>query len=308
MKAAIIRRYGDDDAVEIAEIDDPRPAEGEALIEVHAASVNPIDWKMRSGFLKQHFSIDFPRILGRDMAGVVLEAPDGAGLKAGDRIYAFGDAKKPGTFAERMAIDAALCRPMPSGLSFVEAASLPLAFLTAWISLVQVGDVKHGERILIHAGAGGVGSLAIQIAKHLGAWVATTCSGKNLDYVRELGADQAIDYRTTDFSERLRDLDLVYDTMGGDVYDRSFKTLRSGGRLVWIRAAPIRETPPRPDIDVKLAIVDPQPDLLDRLRELVESGALRPQVGTVMPLAEAREALRLSQAGHGRGKIVLKIA
>ncbi|HEX7007643.1 MAG TPA: NADP-dependent oxidoreductase [Alphaproteobacteria bacterium] len=308
MKAAAFRAYGGPEVLEIIDIDTPRPGPGEVLVEVYAASVNPVDWKMRQGLLKEHFPVSFPRIVGRDMAGVVAGLGEGvSGLKIGDRVYALGAATKQGTLAEFMTIDAGLVRAMPAKLDFISAAALPLAFMTAWISLVSTGELKRGERVLIHAAAGGVGSIAVQIAKHVGATVIATCSARNLDYVRALGADEAIDYRATDFADIVRDVDMVYDTVGADVYDRSFKTLKPGGRLVWIRATPPQGEARRADVAVKLATVKPDPGLLDTLRELVEAGAIKAQVGTVLPLSEAAKALRLSQEGHARGKIIVKV-
>ncbi len=308
MKAAAFRAYGGPEVLEILEVEKPRPGPSEVLVEVHAVSINPIDWKMRQGLLKDFFPLTFPRIVGRDMAGVVVELGAGVtGVKAGDRVYALADAAKQGTLAEFLPIDAGLVRAMPAGLDFVPAAALPLAFLTAWISIVQAGELKRGERILIHAGAGGVGGLAIQIAKNIGATVITTCSAHNADYVKELGADEVIDYRSTDFSTAVRGLDIVYDTVGGDVYERSLKTLKPGGRLVWIRATPPQGAATRDDVAIKLAVVNRQPELLDTLRGLVETGAVKPQVGTVLPFAESADALQLNQKGHSRGKIIVKV-
>lgn len=308
MKAAAIDAYGGPEVLKIVEVETPKAGPGEVLVEVRAASVNPVDWKMRQGLLKDYFPVSFPRILGRDMAGVVAGLGAGAaGFKIGDRVYAMNDAKKQGTLSEFMTISPALLRPMPKTVDFVAAAALPLAFMTAWISLVKVGELRRGERILIHAAAGGVGSVAVQIAKHVGATVIATCSARNIDYVRGLGADEAIDYRATDFAEAVRDVDIVYETVGGKVYERSFKTLKPGGRLVWIRAEPPQGAALRPDVAVKLAIINPDPDLLDTLRDLVEAGAIRPQPETVLPLAEASKALQLSQEGHARGKIVVKV-
>lgn len=308
MKAAAINAYGGPEVLKIIDVETPKPGPGEVLVEVRAASVNPVDWKMRQGLLKDYFPVTFPRILGRDMAGVVAGLGAGvAGFKIGDRVYAMNDAKKQGTLSEYMTIAPALLRPMPKTVDFVGAAALPLAFMTAWISLVKVGELKRGERILIHAAAGGVGSIAVQIAKHIGATVVATCSARNIDYVKGLGANEAIDYRATDFAEAVRDVDMVYETVGGTVYERSFKTLKPGGRLVWIRAEPPQGEALRPDVAVKLAIINPEPGLLDVLRDLVETGAIRPQPETVLPLAEASKALQLSQGGHARGKIVVKL-
>jgi len=306
MKAAAFSAYGGPEVLKIMDLETPKPGPGEVLVEVRAASVNPVDWKMRQGMLKDFFPVSFPRILGRDMAGVVAGLGEGVtGFKPGDRVYAMNDAKRQGTLSEFMTIAPALLRLMPKNVDFVGAAALPLAFMTAWISLVKVGELKRGERILIHAAAGGVGSLAVQIAKHLGATVVATCSARNIDYVKGLGADQVIDYRATDFAEAVRDLDVVYETVGGKTYERSFKTLRPGGRLVWIRAEPPQGEALRSDVAVKLAVINPDADLLDVARELVERGALKPQAESVLPLAEAAKALQLSQAGHARGKIVV---
>jgi NADPH:quinone reductase-like Zn-dependent oxidoreductase len=308
MKAAAINAYGGPEVLKVVEVETPKAGPGEVLVEVRAASVNPVDWKMRQGLLKEFFPVTFPRILGRDMAGVVAGLGAGvAGFKIGDRVYAMNDAKKQGTLSEYLTIAPALLRAMPKTIDFVGAAALPLAFMTAWISLVKVGELKRGERILIHAAAGGVGSIAVQIAKHIGATVIATCSARNIDYVKRLGADEAIDYRATDFAEAVRDVDVVYEMVGGAVYARSFKTLKPGGRLVWIRAEPPQGEALRPDVAVKLAIINPEPDLLDVLRDLVETGAIRPQPETVLPLAEASKALQLSQEGHARGKIVVKL-
>jgi NADPH:quinone reductase-like Zn-dependent oxidoreductase len=308
MKAAAFSAYGGPEVLKIMDLETPKPGPGEVLVEVHAASVNPVDWKMRQGMLKDFFPVTFPRILGRDMAGVVAGLGAGVtGFKIGDPVYAMNDAKKQGTLSEYMVIAPDLLRAMPKTVDFVGAASLPLAFFTAWISLVKVGELKRGERILIHAAAGGVGSLAVQIAKHIGATVIATCSARNIDYVKGLGADEIIDYRATDFAEAVSDVDIVYETVGGKVYERSFKTLKPGGRLVWIRAEPPQGEALRPDVAVKLAIINPEPDLLDIARTLVEDGALKPQPQSVLPLAEASKALQLSQEGHARGKIVVKL-
>jgi NADPH:quinone reductase-like Zn-dependent oxidoreductase len=308
MKAAAFSAYGGPEVLKIMDIETPKPGPGEVLVEVRAASVNPVDWKIRQGMLKDFFPVTFPRILGRDMAGIVAGVgADVAGFKIGDRVYAMNDAKKQGTLSEFMTIAPELVRPMPKNADFVGAAALPLAFMTAWISLVKVGELKRSERILIHAAAGGVGSLAVQIAKHLGATVIATCSARNVDYVKGLGADEVIDYHATDFSEAVRDVDVVYEMVGGKVYERSFKTLKPGGRLVWIRAEPPQGEALRPDVAVKLAIINPEPELLDIARDLVEKGALKPQPETVLPLAEASKALQLSQEGHARGKIVVKV-
>jgi NADPH:quinone reductase-like Zn-dependent oxidoreductase len=195
----------------------------------------------------------------------------------------------------------------PARADHVEAASLPISALSAYAGLVTFGNLSDGETVLIHAGAGGVGVIAIQMAKHLGATVAATASEANLEYIKELGADTAIDYRTTDFAEMLSDVDLVFDTMGGDVHLRSYGVLAPGGRMTYINAAPIPDEKPRDDVTVANAAVAYDTGALESLAAMVDSGAVKPQVSTVMPLDEAVAAYDLSQTGHVRGKIVLRM-
>jgi NADPH:quinone reductase-like Zn-dependent oxidoreductase len=306
MRAARIARFGAD-ALELVEMPTPRPRATDVLVAVYAAGVNPIDWKIADGVLSRQFDLPLPHVLGRDFSGVVAAAGENAdGFRVGDEVYGTGATMRDGSHAEYLAVDAATIARKPEGLTHVEAAALPLAGLSAIAGLIAVADVRAGQKVLIHAGAGGVGGLAIQIAKHLGAQVAATASSGNLDYVRGLGAEVAVDYAREDFAAKLRDYDAVLDTMGGEVHRRSFAVLKPGGVLAYLNAAPIAP-PPRDDVAVKLAVVRYEAATLERLTAFVESGAVRPQVGETLPLAEVRRAYDISRTGHIRGKIVLKV-
>ena len=308
MKAVYIEDYGGPEAMRFGDHPVPLVGPRDVAVAVHAASINPIDWKMRNGIVRQHFQLSFPAILGRDFSGVVTAVGDEVrDVAAGSEVMGMADPKRGGSHAEMIVVDRELIAPKPRGLDHVQAASLPLAGVTALVALEQVAGLAAGQQVLIHAAAGGVGGFAVQFAKHRGAWVAGTCSGVNLDYVRSLGADQALDYGRQDFTKVLAGLDIVFDTMGGAVNGRSGAVLRPGGTLVQIAAAPVTDPPSRADISVKPAVVRPTRALLERITELVEAGAVHPQVGTVLPLAEARRGYEQSRSGHQRGKIVLRV-
>lgn len=309
MKAVYIEDYGGPEVMRFGDRPTPIPGPHEIAVAVRAASVNPIDWKTRAGMVRQHFPLTFPAVLGRDFSGVVAAiGADVTDLPLGTEVIGMADPKRGGSHAELIAVDRNLVARKPRRLDHVQAASLPLAGLTTLVALEEVAGLAAGQRVLIHAAAGGVGGFAVQLAKHRGAWVAGTCSGVNTAYVGDLGADQVIDYGREDFTTAVADIDIVFDTMGGEVNRRSAAVLRSGGTLVQIAAAPISDRPARSDIVVKAATVRPRRELLERLVELVDSGAVRPQVGTVLPLAEARRGYEQSRTGHQRGKIVLRVA
>jgi NADPH:quinone reductase-like Zn-dependent oxidoreductase len=277
------------------------------VVAVKAASVNPIDWKMRQGMLRANFALPMPYILGRDLSGVVTAVgAEVTGFKTGDEVYGLADAQRGGTFAERVAIDAGLLAPKPRSVSHIEAASLALTGATA-LTAIETAEMGDGERILIHAGAGGVGGFAVQLARHHDAWIAATCSAANKDYVTGLGADLAIDYKSEDFAALLKEMDLVFDTMGGETHRRSFAVLKPAGRMVYISAAPIPEGP-APVQQVLRANVRGSRELFERIAELIDGGAVRPQVTKVLPLKDAAQGLELSKAGGTRGKIVIEIA
>jgi len=309
MKAVFIESYGGAEVMQFGDQPTPIPGAGEVAVAVRAASINPIDWKMRAGLVRQFFPLTFPAVLGRDFSGVVAAIGDGVtDLPIGTEVMGMADPKRGGSHAALIATSRELVARKPGNVGHVEAASLPLAGLTAIIALEEVAGLAPDQRVLVHAGAGGVGGFAVQLAKHRGAWVAATCSAANADYVRGLGADQVIDYARDDFTAMLSGLDIVFDTVGGDTSRRSAITLRPGGTLVQIAAAPILDPPTRDDISVKAATIRPRRELLERITALVESGAIKPQVGTTLPLAEARRGYEQSRTGHQRGKIVLQLA
>jgi len=308
MKAIFVESYGGPEVMQFGDRPTPIPGPNEVAVAVRAASINPIDWKMRAGIVQQFFPLTFPAVLGRDFSGVVAALGDGAiGVQLGTEVIGIADPKRGGSHAEMMAVDCGLVVRKPANVDYVAAASLPLVGLTAMIALDEVAGLEAGQRVLIHAGAGGVGGFAVQLAKHRGAWVAATCSTVNRDYVRDLGADQVFDYGRDDYTAALTGLDVVFDTVGGDVSRRSAIVLRPGGTLVQIAAAPILNPPWRDDITIKAATIRPRRELLERITQLVESGAIKPQVGTVLPLAEGRRGYEQSRTGHQRGKIVLRM-
>jgi len=309
MRAVYVEDYGGPEALKFGEQPKPQAGLRDVLVAVHAASINPIDWKLRAGLVRQFFPLTFPCVLGRDFSGVVAAlGSDVEGLAIGDEVFGVADAKRGGTHGEFVVVDWDAVARKPRSLSHIESASLPLAALTAVIALDEVAGLRSGQKVLIHAAAGGVGGLAVQLAKHRGCWVAGTCSAGNVEYVKRLGADEVIDYASQDFTSALRELDVVFDTMGGEVNRRSAMVLRTGGCLVQIAAAPVPAGPARTDIAVKPAVIRPRRDLLERVADLAARGALKPQVEAVLPLSEAARGYEQSRTGHQRGKIVLRIA
>ena len=308
MKANFIQSYGGAGVVTFGEIAAPAVGPDDVLVAVKAASINPIDWKVREGYLKANFPIKFPYVLGRDFSGVVRET--GANVRdfaAGDEVFGVVDALRGGGHGELVATNQELIARKPRSVDHVAAASLPLAAATAMIALDDFGKLKNGERVLIHGGAGGVGAIGVQFAKAQGAWVAATAGSANLARVRELGADLFIDYGAEDFTTRVKDLDLVFDTVGSEVHRRSQDVLRPGGRLIYISAAPLPAGDPRPGITVARADIRGKRPLFERLAALVDSGKIKPQVARVLNLSQAGEAYELSRTGAERGKIVLTV-
>jgi NADPH:quinone reductase-like Zn-dependent oxidoreductase len=295
MHAVRIHGYGGPEVMHLDDVPVPRPAEGQVLVKVRAASVNPIDWKMRRGMLASIFPLTFPRTLGRDCAG---EA-DGK-LTAG-----VADPRGDGTHAEYAVLPQAATAPVPVGMDAAEAASLCVAGLSAWIPLAEVARVQKGMRVLIHGGAGGVGSLAIQIARELGATVVTTST--QADYCRKLGAERVIDYRTEDFAAA-GPYDAVLDTLGGEAHVRSLKALKTNGVLVALSATPVPAHPPRTDVRVERPMIQASHERLGEIFDWVIKGRLRPQLARRFHLEEAKEAYAAAEAPHGRGKIVLDIS
>lgn len=310
MKAVTINQYGDKSVLQDEEISKPTIKENQVLVEVHATSINPIDWKLRAGYLKEMLDFSFPIILGWDVAGTIVEVGNQVkDFKIGDEVFARPDTTNEGTYAEFTTVDENLLAKKPKSITFEEAASIPLAGLTAWQCLVDFTKVKKDDKVLIHAGAGGVGSLAIQIAKHLGAYVATTASEQNEAYVKELGADQVINYQTHDFTDELSDFDVVLDTMGGEILNKSFTILKPNGRLVTIAGQPDQALAEQYQVEASGYWLNPDGKQLSELGELLDKGIVKPQVGHVFEFSaeQIKEAHGLSETHHAKGKIVIKV-
>ncbi len=315
MRAMVIEAFGGPERLKLAEVPTPAAGDEEVLIALACTSVNPVDWKIGEGLLADMFPHAFPLIPGWDAAGTVSAVGRHADrFKEGDKVFAY--CRKPeirfGTYCEYVAVHESAVALMPGNIGFAEAATIPLAGLTAWQSLFGAAKLSAGEKILIHAGAGGVGSLAIQLATHAGATVYTTARKVNHDYVRSLGAHGAIDYAKENFVDAMRKsepggIDVVYDTIGGRVQERSYKTLKKGGRLVSIAGIPDPEEARPYDVRTAFVFVSPDGGQLRKIAGLIESGAVRPADFVVMRLEDAAKAQELSRAGHVRGKIVLKI-
>ena len=305
MKAVYIEQFGGPEVVKYGELPDPTAATGQIVVDAFAASVNGADWKVRAG---HYGKAAFPLVLGRDFSGVVSAVGEGvADLRVGDEVFGVLEAGREGAYAEKIAIGAAIVAKKPSSLSHVDAAALALTGLTALCSVEDALKLKSGETILIQGGAGGVASFAIQLAKHLGARVITTASAANLSYLRDLGADQVIDYNVTDFSKAVTSCDAVFDTVGGDVATRSFSVLKPGGRAAFIASGAKAPTPERSDVTALRPAVGRDRPHLDRVAALYQAGVIRPPEVKLYQLSEAVEALRVSEARHFRGKLVFKV-
>ncbi|WP_040286272.1 NADP-dependent oxidoreductase [Sporosarcina koreensis] len=309
MKAIVIEQYGGSDQLIEKELPIPDINDNQVLIEMHATSINPIDWKVREGYMKDAMPFNFPLILGWDAAGVVSEVGSKVTqFKKGDKVFA-RPGMENGTYSEYVAVDEDLVALKPDSLSFEEAAAVPLAGLTAWQCVVDFGQVKKGDKVLIQAGSGGVGSYAIQIAKNFGATVYSTASSKNEAFLKELGVDEFIDYKTTDFTDVAKDVDLVVDTMGGDILEKSMDVVKKGGRLVSIAGEPDAEKAKEKGITAESLWLNPNGKQLAELGQLIEDDKVKPHIGHTYPLTEQglRDAHDLSATHHAKGKIVITI-
>jgi NADPH:quinone reductase-like Zn-dependent oxidoreductase len=308
MKAVRIHTYGGPEVLVYEEVPRPQPEKGEVLVRVEAAAVNPVDWKIREGYLREMLPHSMPLIMGWDVSGVVEETGPGVTrFRVGDEVFSRPDLLRDGTYAEYVVIRETEVAFKPGSIDHLHAAAVPLAGLTAWKSLIEAAGVAPGQRVLIHGAAGGVGSYAVQLAKWRGAHVITTASAHNHDYLRGLGADEVIDYRSVRFEDVTGDIDVVFDTLGGDTQDRSWQVLKTGGILVSIITSPPAKKAATHGVRRAFVFIQPDAAVLAELAKLVDAGKLRPCVETVLPLAEARRAQELSQGGHARGKIVLKV-
>ena len=310
MKAIVIDQYGGREQLKEREVEMPSISDDQVLLETYATSINPIDWKLREGYLKEMFPFEFPIILGWDASGIVVETGKNVSrFKKGDRVFARPATTKNGTYSEYTAVDENLLAKIPEKMSFEEAAAIPLAGLTAWQCIVDIGKVNKGDKVLIHAGAGGVGIYAIQIAKSFGAFVATTASGKNEEFLKALGADQIINYEEENFNEVISDFDFVLDSMGGDIQSKSYQVLKKNGRLVSIVAPPSEEEAQEFGVAASFHWLNENGEQLEKLADLFKSGELNPMVGEIFEFTEKglQDAHALSETHHARGKIVIKV-
>jgi NADPH:quinone reductase-like Zn-dependent oxidoreductase len=310
MKAIAIEQYGGKEELKEKAILKQTPEENQVVVKLYATSINPIDWKLREGYLKTMLPFDFPIILGWDAAGEIDELGTNVNnFKVGDKVFARPETTNRGTYAEYTAIDSHLVAKIPDNISFEEAACVPLAGLTAWQCLFEFGDVKKGDKVLIHAGAGGVGTFAIQLAKHAGAYVATTAGTHNVEFLKSLGADEVIDYKMQDFENILKDFDFVLDSLGGENQDKSFTVLKEGGRLASIVSEPNQQKAEQKKIKSGLVWLIPNGKHLAKIAGLLQQGKLKVIIGHKFPLTEEgiKEAHALSETHHAKGKIVIEI-
>lgn len=332
MKAFIIDTYKSKDGGRIADMPEPEVRPGDVLVRVHAAGLNILDAKIRTGEFKLVLPYRFPLILGNDVAGVVVKVGSSVRrFKVGDEVYARPDKDRIGTFAELIAMDESDVALKPRSISMEEAAGIPLVGLTAWQALVEKADLKKGQKVFIQAGSGGVGSFAIQLAKHLGATVATTASAANIDLVKRLGADVVIDYKKDDFGTVLRGYDVVLNSQGPKALEKSLRILKPGGKLISITGPPdaafargidspwyvellmkvlsagARRKAKRLNVEYAFLFMKANGDQLARITALIDAGAIRPVMDKVFPFQETKDALAYLETGRAKGKVVVKV-
>jgi NADPH:quinone reductase-like Zn-dependent oxidoreductase len=332
MKAFIVDRYKRNGALRLGDMPEPEVRDSDVLVAIHAASLNPLDAKIRDGEFKLILPYRLPLILGNDLAGVVVRVGSRVrGFKSGDEVYARPSQDRIGTFAEFIAMNEADVALKPRNLSMEEAASVPLVGLTAWQVLIERAKLKKGQKVLIHAGSGGVGTFAIQLAKHVGATVATTTSTANVDLVRSLGADVVIDYKKDDFTKVLNGYDVVLNSLGKDTLEKSLKVLKPGGRLISISGPPdmafaresglnwffqqvmrllsfgIRRKARRLGVSYSFVLMQSNGEQLSKITTLIESGIVRQVVDQVFPFQATNEAMDYLAAGRAKGKVVIKV-
>jgi NADPH:quinone reductase-like Zn-dependent oxidoreductase len=308
MKAARIHAYGASSEIRIEEAPLPALQADELLIRVVATSVNPVDWKIRKGYLKSFIPYDMPLIMGWDVSGIVEKI--GANVtrfKIGDAVYSRPDIARNGAYAEYIAVREAEVAAKPATISHVEAASLPLVSITAWESLFTTAGLTKGQRVLIHAGAGGVGSIAVQLAHAAGAQVTATASAGKAALVRSLGADEVIDYQAQDFSTVARGMDVVFDTVGGEVQERSWSTLKAGGMLVSITDRPSEDRAKAEGKKAGFVFIGPNAAILKDIAGMVDLGQVRPLIAAEYGLNDAAKAQDFSETGRATGKIAIYV-
>ena len=309
MKAAQIKKYGGPEVIEINSIDDPVIKEGQVLVEIHAAGVNPVDWKIREGYMDKMAPLNFPATLGGDFAGVITNAGVVSEFKVGDAVYGsvliLGAGS--GAFAEFAAAKKETIAIKPKNTDYIEAAALPLVGVSAYQALVEHMHLAKGQKILVHGGAGGIGSVAIQLAKHLGAYVAATAGSSDIEFVKNLGADEVIDYQKQKFENIVHDFDAVFDPVGGETYTKSFEVLKKAGIIVSMVEQPNENLMQQFEVTAISQFTKINTERLNQLTELVEKGMIKIHVDKVFPLNEAGEALSYLQTGHPKGKVAIKV-
>ncbi|KHF41531.1 NADP-dependent oxidoreductase [Halalkalibacter okhensis] len=331
MRAMIINKYGKV-PMRLAEMPTPEIGENEVLAEIHAASFNPVDFKIREGKVKLLVKYKMPLILGNDFSGVVTKVGEKVTrFKVGDEIYARPRKSKIGTFAEYIAISEDDIALKPKNLSFEEAASIPLVGLTTYQALTDILQLQKGQKILIQAGAGGVGTFAIQMAKLMGATVATTASDAGMNLVKSLGADEIINYKTEKFEEKLKNYDAVFDTLGGEILEKSFEVIKSGGKIVSVSGLPnarfgkeygsgyfktllfsvashkITALEKKHNAQYTFLFMKPSGEQLRLIANYIETGKIKPIIDRVLPFEDAQKAMEYAESGRAKGKIILKI-
>jgi NADPH:quinone reductase-like Zn-dependent oxidoreductase len=332
MKAFIVERYGRKGGARIGDMPEPTLRDDDVLVRVHAAGVNPLDSKIRNGEFKLILPYRLPLILGNEVAGVVAQAGSRVRrFKPGDEVYARPQKDRIGTFAEFIAMNEDDVAIKPKTLTMEEAASIPLVGLTAWQALIESANLQKGQRVLIHAGSGGVGTFAIQLAKHVGATVATTTSTANVDLVRSLGADVVVDYKKDDFEKVLRDYDVVVNSLGKETLEKSLRVLKPGGKLISISGPPdvafakdqglnwplqqvmrvlsyrIRKQAQRHRVSYSFLFMKANGDQLREITSLIDAGTIRPVVDRIFPFESTKEALAYVETGRAKGKVVVKV-
>jgi NADPH:quinone reductase-like Zn-dependent oxidoreductase len=309
MKAIQINAYGGSDLPSFEETPLPVHGENDVLIHVQAASINPVDVAYRAGYMVAYAPLNFPATLGSDIAGTI-EAVGSAvnNLKVGDAVYGRTDGHRLGGYAEYVIVSASEVARKPASLDFVQAASIPHVGVTAWCALINTAGLQAGQTVLIHGAAGGVGSIAVQLAKSRGARVIGTASTVNQAFLKELGVDEAVDYTAGPFEDKIKGVDIVFDTIGGDTQARSYQCLKPGGLLVSIVEPPSEDAAAAHGVRAAFAMaMPPSGPVLNELTALIESGKIKPVVSTVLPLHEARRAHDMISTRHTRGKIVLQV-
>jgi alcohol dehydrogenase len=332
MKAMVINKYGKDVPLQLVEVPMPRIGEKDILVEIYAASINPIDYKIRDGKVKMLLTYQMPLILGNDFSGKAIKT--GAKVKKfkiGDEVYGRPRKSRIGTFAEYLSVDEDDVSLKPKNLSFEEASSLPLVGLTTWQAFHEILELKAGQKILIHAGAGGVGTFAIQLAKKMGVYVATTASDKGYELVKSLGADEIINYKQQDFEEILKNYDAVFDTLGGEALEKSFTVLKPQGKIVSVSGLPNRKFAIQNNLGLLKIILfsivsrkmtalekkheatyhflfmKPSGEQLSHIKNLVEEGEIRPIIDQIVPFEDAQKAIKYVETGRAKGKVILKM-